>query len=158
MHGRAPLSDRYPELPLAGFGFLVHFAWEMLQVPWFTGMVEASHGAVVWLCTKATGGDVFILLVAFWLGSSVVGRRGWLAHGSRAAATVVVVTGLAITVGFEYLAIGVLGRWSYDDAMPVLPVVGTGLLPLLQWLLLPPLILWLSRRHVLGQMALGRSD
>jgi hypothetical protein len=32
----------------------------------------------------------------------------------------------------------------------VLPLLGTGLAPLLQWLLLPPLALGLSRNHLLG--------
>ena len=42
-----------PELPLAGFGFLAHFVWEMLQVPWFIGMADAPHGSVVGLCLRA---------------------------------------------------------------------------------------------------------
>jgi hypothetical protein len=29
--------------------------------------------------------------------------------------------------------------------MPLVPVVGVGLMPLLQWLLIPPVLLWLMR-------------
>jgi hypothetical protein len=32
--------------------------------------------------------------------------------------------------------------------MPRLPVIGTGLLPLLQWLVIPPLVLWFVRRQI----------
>jgi hypothetical protein len=32
--------------------------------------------------------------------------------------------------------------------MPTLPVLGTGLLPLLQWIFLPPLIAWFVHRQL----------
>lgn len=143
-----------PELPLAGFGFLVHFVWEMLQVPWFTGMAEASHGSVVWLCIRATGGDVLILLASFWFSSTVRGHRRWLLEGEWKPGVILVITALVVTVILEWLATGPLQRWEYGESMPIIPLVGVGLTPLLQWLLLPPLILWLARRHMLGFMAL----
>lgn len=142
---------------MAGFGFLLHFAWEMLQIPWFAGMLEASHGAVVWLCVQATGGDVVILLAGFWLAAAVARRRDWIVDGARSPALLVVTVGVAVTVVFEWLATGPLGRWTYADGMPVLPFVGTGVAPLLQWVLLPPAILWLARRHILGNVALRRA-
>lgn len=150
----APRSRLVPELPLAGLGFLTHFAWEMLQVPWFGGMVEASHGTVVWLCTRATGGDVVILLLGFWLGSLVAGHRHWIVPLHRKPAAVMVATGIAVTLVLEWLATGPLERWRYADAMPVIPLLGVGLAPLAQWVLLPPLILWLARYHLAGRTAL----
>lgn len=150
-------SRLLPELPVAGFGLLTHFAWEMLQVPWFAGMVEASHGAVVWLCIQATGGDLVILVAGFWLASLVAGHRDWLVAGARLPALIVVLSGVTVTLIFEWLATGPLDRWTYADAMPVVPLVGVGLAPLLQWLLLPPLILWLARRHILGSIAVRRA-
>lgn len=81
-------NPRFPELPLAGFGLLTHFLWEMLQVPWYSGMAEASHASVVWLCTRATGGDVVILLVSFWLASVTCSTRQWLLRGDRKPAVV----------------------------------------------------------------------
>ena len=83
-----------PELPLAGFGFLAHFVWEMLQVPWFIGMADAPHGSVVGLCLRATGGDVLILLASFWLSSIACGNRRWLLEGVRKPAVILVVTAL----------------------------------------------------------------
>ena len=145
---------RLPELPLAGFGFLLHFVWEMLQIPWYEGMPETSHGAGVWICTRATGGDVVILLTGFWMASLLAGGRDWFLYARRLPAVVMVTAGVLITIVLERLATGALERWTYADAMPVVPVAGIGLAPLLQWLLLPPLILWLARRHVLGNETL----
>ena len=147
-----------PELPLAGFGFLSHFAWEMLQVPWFEGMAEASHGSVVWLCIRATGGDVLILLDSFWLASILRGHRRWLLEGERKPGAILVTTAVLVTIILEWLATGPLDRWTYSDAMPIVPWLGVGLAPLLQWIVLPPLILWLTRRHLLGQTVLRSCD
>lgn len=143
-----------PELPLTGFGFLTHFVWEMLQVPWFTGMAEASHGSVVWLCIRATAGDVLILLFSFWLSSIACGHRQWLLKGEWKPAVTLITTALVLTTVMEWLATGPLERWAYADSMPIVPLLGVGLTPLLQWLLLPPLIIWLTRRHMLGRIAL----
>ncbi|MDZ7748925.1 MAG: hypothetical protein U5K43_08820 [Halofilum sp. (in: g-proteobacteria)] len=153
-----PWYRRVPELPVAGFGFLLHFAWEMLQIPWFAGMLEVSHGTVVWLCIRATGGDLVILLAGFWFASVVARRRDWLMEGARLPAALVVAVGVTVTVVFEWLATGPLDRWAYADTMPVVPVVGIGLAPLVQWLVLPPLILWLARRHILGNGVLRQAS
>ena len=133
-----------PELPLAGFGFLAHFVWEMLQVPWFIGMADAPHGSVVGLCLRAS----------FWLSSIACGNRRWLLEGVRKPAVILVVTALVVTIVLEWLATGPMERWVYADSMPIIPLLGVGLAPVLQWLLLPPLIMWLARRHMLGHIAL----
>jgi hypothetical protein len=49
---------------------------------------------------------------------------------------------------FEALAIGPLARWSYAPAMPTLPILGTGVVPLLQLIVLPPLTIWFVRRQL----------
>ena len=55
--------------------------------------------------------------------------------------------GAAYTIYSEWLNTGVRMAWTYSEWMPVVPGLGTGLTPLLQWLLLPPLGLWLCRRR-----------
>ena len=62
--------------------------------------------------------------------------------GARAA------IGLIVTIALEYWATQIGGRWEYAEAMPRLPLLGTGLAPLLQWLLIPPLVIWLVRRQI----------
>jgi hypothetical protein len=54
--------------------------------------------------------------------------------------------GLLLTVGLEYLHTEITGLWAYDRAMPLLPVIGTGLAPILQWIFVPLLVLWYLRR------------
>lgn len=56
--------------------------------------------------------------------------------------------GILITVGFEDVNVHVLHRWSYGPRMAV--VAGIGILPLLQWLVVPMLVLWSARRYLTG--------
>ena len=50
-----------------------------------------------------------------------------------------IVLGVAYTNLSEWLNVQILRRWSYTAAMPVLPLIGTGLTPLLQWVIVPGL-------------------
>ncbi|MBR0682914.1 hypothetical protein GXW74_20650 [Roseomonas eburnea] len=72
------------------------------------------------------------------------------AHGRVLALTVVI--GLGYTVYSEWLNVEVRGSWAYADAMPRLPMLGTGLAPVLQWALLPPLAM-IAARRALGARA-----
>jgi hypothetical protein len=54
--------------------------------------------------------------------------------------------GLIVTIGFEFVSTEVLNRWAYAAQMPSLPILGTGLAPFLQWLIIPSLVLWYLKR------------
>ena len=50
------------------------------------------------------------------------------------------VVGLAIGVSVEWFAINVADRWAYTESMSRVPGLDVGLVPVLQMLVLPPLI------------------
>lgn len=137
-----------PELNVAIFSFLLNFVWEMWQIPFFTAMPSAPHWVGVAACTQATLGDTAISLVAFWCVAALARSRGWITDPSRRHVVVFVAVGVAITIILEALATGPLGRWGYTPLMPTLPVLGTGVIPLVQWILLPPLTIWFVRRQL----------
>lgn len=140
-------SRARPWGPIALFGFLLNFAWEMLQVPAFRGLAEAPHWDATLFCLRATVGDVVILLGAYGVVAVYTGPGSrWIEEPSRERLLAFVATGVAATVVLEWLNVHVLGRWSYVEGLPT--VGGVGLPPLLQWILLPPLALWLARRHL----------
>ena len=109
-----------PEFNVAVFAFLLNYPWEFLQVPFFADMATAPHWDAVRFCTRATLGQIIGFIAA----------------------------GIAITVAFEWFATEVWDRWSYGEAMPTIPLLRTGLLPLLQWTILPPIIVWFVRRQI----------
>jgi hypothetical protein len=137
-----------PELILAIFAFLLNLAWEVWQVPFFRGMADQPHWLGVKACTLATFGDAGIALAAFWITAFFARTRSWIMQPGRSDIATFIGLGLAATITLETLAIGMFNRWDYSDAMPRLPVMGTGLLPLLQWLAVPLLVLWFVRRQI----------
>jgi hypothetical protein len=151
--GSRPSLSNATELPVAIFSFLLHFVWEFLQVPTYAGMAEMAHWQGIKLCTSATIGDVGFALTAFWTASLVARTRHWMGRPATLPVLVFLGTGIALTVGFEFYYTQVTQRWTYSDLMPLVPPFGTGLSPLLQWIVIPPIVLWLSRRHLAGNVA-----
>lgn len=139
-----------PEVPIALFSFLLHFVWEFLQVPTFAGMAAMSHWDGIKFCTAATRGDVGFALFAFWAASALAGSRQWIQMRRRVPFVVFIAVGIVLTVAFEYYYMTISHRWSYFGLMPLVPPLGTGLSPLVQWIVIPPLVLWLTRRHLQG--------
>jgi len=62
--------------------------------------------------------------------------------------------GVAYTIFSEWLNVEIRRSWSYTAAMPVLPWLGTGLTPLLQWVIVPGLALGVvaHRYHRAGRV------
>jgi hypothetical protein len=139
-----------PELWFGVFGLLLHYPWEFLQVPFFERMPELPHWEAVKVCTQAALGDAVITIVAFWVAALAVQSRGWFWRPRPAAWIAYLAAGILVTLGLEWLATDVLDRWQYAAEMPRMPLLGTGLLPIVQWLLLPPLVLGLARGQLRG--------
>lgn len=137
-----------PEMNLAIFAFLLNFVWEMWQVPFFENTSYMPHWEGVKFCTRATLGDVAITLLAFWTVAAFRRSRAWILRPGWGEIMGFLAIGLLITVGIEAIAVNRLHLWEYGDAMPTLPVLGTGLLPLAQWIILPLLTVWFVRRQL----------
>ena len=139
-----------PEFNIAVFAFLLNFIWEMLQVPFFNNMASAEHWPTTLACTKATFGDAVVALISFWIVAAVWHKRGWLLMPRRSQVLAFIALGVIWTIAFEGFATQVWHRWSYSAWMPVIPGLHVALIPILQWILLPPLIIWFSRRQIRG--------
>jgi hypothetical protein len=53
--------------------------------------------------------------------------------------------GVAYTVFSQITNVRVKATWGYTELMPIVPVVNIVGTPFLQWLLIPPIPLWLMR-------------
>jgi len=139
---------KLPEWNIGVFSLLLNFFWELQQMPFYQLPSEFACFNMVRNCTFATIGDVGISLFAFWVVAALAKSRQWFHQPSRSQLTSFIIVGMVMTVIFEALATGVLKRWTYAAFMPTLPFLGTGLLPLLQWLLLPPILIWFVKRQL----------
>ena len=135
-----------PEVDLLVLSFLGHFTWEILQAPLFASLSKTDHYIGIAVCLQATFGDLAIALAAFWSAAFVGNGRKWFANKGAPAFSVFFAFGLLATIGLEYFNTEVTGRWTYDGVMPLFPVVGTGLSPILQWIFVPMFVLWYMRR------------
>lgn len=122
-------------------------------MPTYAGMAEMAHWQGVKLCTSATIGDVGFALTAFWTTSLVARTRHWIGNQVALSVLVFLGTGIALTVGLEFYYTQITHRWNYSDLMPLVPPFGTGLSPLLQWIVIPTVALWLSQRYLEGGAA-----
>lgn len=144
------LSEQ-PEFNFFVFGVLLNFPWEFLQVPFFQGLAEAPHWNATITCAVASLADGLIVLIAFGTTSSIWRDRFWFMRPHVWQITSYVLVGLAITLVLEHLATKSahpVWSWRYSELMPVVPGLQIGLAPLLQWVLIPPLVIWFSRRQL----------
>lgn len=132
-----------PEVHLVGWGLLLNAVWEFLQSPLYTDHAR-GFAYVLWNRLHCTAGDALLLLGAFWGTSIVVRGRRWWARPRWGAVLLFLLLGLAYTAWSEHYNTVVRRSWEYTAAMPRL--FGLGAAPLLQWFLLPPVILVLVRR------------
>ena len=146
---RFRLTD-WPEFNVFVFALLLNYPWELMQVPLFSGMRETTHGTAIKVCTFATLGDGAIMLLAYWGAAFMVQDRWWVAQPRWAPILTMIGIGVAITVLLEHWAIVSAWGWRYAETMPVVPILGVGLTPVLQWVFLPPLIVWFVKRQLAG--------
>ncbi len=116
---------------------LFNYPWELAQAQLYVGM--NNFRTTWWHCFRASLGDGLLVLMIFAVGWAVL-RRDWFAHPDVRGYAVMLVTGLAIGGGVEWIAVHLMGRWAYTTQMPLVPGLGVGIVPLLQMLVLPPLI------------------
>lgn len=130
---------------------LANLAWETAQLPLYTIWGKGTAREKAFAVLHCTGGDVLIAL-AFLVGALVVvGDPAWPGRHFARVVALTVLGGLAYTVFSEWLNVEVRLSWAYSLHMPVLPPFGTGLSPVLQWLVVPALALWVARRGGAGR-------
>lgn len=155
---RLRLTD-LPEFNVFVFSFLLNYPWELMQAPLYQGMPDAAHWDSIKVCTRATLGDGVIMLLAYWGAAILIRDRRWIATPRLAPILTMIGIGVAITVLLERLAI-VSDRpswgWRYAETMPMVPLIGIGLAPLLQWVILPLLLVWFVKRQLAGARSKDR--
>jgi hypothetical protein len=120
----------------------VNYPWELAQAPLFTA---ESHGTGILLhCFVASLGDGILVLALFALGWLVFRRQDWFARPGLRGYALLVTSGAAVALIVEWIALHLLRRWTYTDAMPRLPGLDIGILPILQMVLLPPVVFRIS--------------
>lgn len=120
----------------------VNYPWELAQSSLYeTG---GSLRAMLWPCFVASLGDGGLVVFMWIVGWAAVRRVDWFVHPGIGGYALMLGTGFAIAAGVEWAALG-SGRWAYTEAMPRVPGLGAGLVPIAQMLVLPPLVFRIVR-------------
>ena len=139
---RLPLRPYGRYLALIALGNLV---WEAAQMPLYTIWIDGTPAQIGFAWAHCTVGDV--LIGAITLAAAVIlwRARFWPREAFWQVATTTIALALAYTIFSEWLNIEVRRSWAYRDIMPTLPGLGTGLSPILQWVIVPLLAFWYAR-------------
>ena len=120
--------------------------WEIAQLPLYTVWREGTPRDKLVALSHCAAGDILIAVSTWALACVIAGDPGWPGEGPRRVAVLTVAFGLAYTGFSEWLNTAVRQTWEYSELMPVVPGLGLGLSPLLQWLAVPSLALWAAGR------------
>jgi hypothetical protein len=138
------------EWPIAVSGFFLNFFWEMAQSAWYVDVTRKTYQEILVSRLHCTLGDVAILLVAYWITAGLVRNRYWVAALRPRDLAAFTGLGLGYTMVSEWVNVDLRSAWGYADTMPRLPWIGTGLAPVLQWLILPTMTARVARRLLRG--------
>lgn len=125
---------------------LGHAAWEVLQLPLFTLWHEEPPRQIALATLHCLGGDLAIATSVLIGALVLAGRPGWPGEGARMVAGWAWAFGLAYTAWSEYSNAIVRRTWVYTDDMPLIPGLGIGVTPMLQWVVIPALALFAASR------------
>lgn len=123
----------------------LNLVWEVAQLPLYTIWRTANERDLVYAVVHCTAGDVMILAATLLLALLLVDDGEWPGRSYVRVAVAATGFGVGYTVLSEWLNVEILRKWAYAPAMPLAPLLGTGLTPFLQWLFVPPVAFGLAR-------------
>jgi len=138
----------------AALAFVLNLAWEIAQIRLYTIWADEDRLSVAWALLHCSLGDVLIALTMFALTGLVLRCTVWPEGRPWAGSTIAVSGALAYTAWSEWHNVYRAGSWAYTANMPL--IFGIGLFPLLQWLILPPILVLAYRK--LGPEVFRRPD
>lgn len=136
-----------PEIQLLMFGLPLQLLWEIAQFPLYTVWHEGDWGYILYGLAHCTLGDLLIMLTCYWIVAMLNRNRHWYRTNIMVNGFLFTLLGLGYTIYSEMLNVNIKGTWDYTELMPVIPVIEIGGMPFMQWVLIPPLALWLMRMY-----------
>ena len=121
--------------------FLLNFAWELIQIPLYKdSFYSIGHIA---FCALASLADAIMVLLLYFGFAAIFRNLFWIEHQKWNRIVMVILIGGtgAVLAEIRHLSIG---TWAYSGLMPIIPVINVGISPVLQFMVLPLLIYFLS--------------
>lgn len=127
----------------------MHLLWEIGQLPFYTLWQEGEPWRIALYVLHCVLGDVMIATLSYLAVALTWRQMNWLRQRLWVGGTMLIAMGLGYTVFSEWHNVYRIGSWAYSDAMPL--IFGIGITPLLQWLVVPGVMLALIQRSRIGR-------
>lgn len=118
---------------------VLNLLWEIAQMPLYTLWLTGSISEITYAILHCTVGDMLIASVSLMAAGILLRARDWPEDRYPSVAVVTIALAMSYTIFSEWWNVEVRQAWAYREMMPRLPLFGTGLSPLLQWLFVPML-------------------
>ena len=123
----------------------LNLAWEVTQIMAYDFPQQGLMANLIG-CLVPSLGDGLMTLIIYWSGWLTFRDPGWILRLGVTGYVLMALVGFLLAVGIEWNALYRTGAWEYTPRMPRIPIVGVGLLPVLQMLILPPASVLFIRR------------
>lgn len=127
----------------------LHLTWEVAQMEAYDFPTNSLMDDIIG-CFVPSLGDGLMTLIIFWTGWAVFRDSRWILNPGITGYLLMLAVGLLLAVIVEWNAFRT-GAWAYNEQMITIPILGVGLLPVLQMLVLPPvtvlLLQWIWRKR-----------
>lgn len=141
------MSDNKRTIPAKFFyvkwaiiAFALNWIWEIAQMSAYRTVYASTLESLIF-CTLATVIDVVIILAIYGVAAFLFRRQQYDWRFYLTAALL----GAISAILFEKVAFA-FDLWSYNERMPVVPIIKTGLFPFVQLTTLAPLTIWLATK------------
>jgi hypothetical protein len=135
-----------PVLNFVFFSYIFNATWEWTQSPFFIDST-IDLNKIIWYRIHCSIGDTLILLAGFAVISFYHRSTSWICHPAAGHYLLMVIGGFIYTFFSEYVNVHVKQSWSYSEYMPLVPP-GIGIVPLVQWLIVPPVVMFITKRQI----------
>ena len=133
-----------------GVSAVGHVIWEILQLPLYVIWTTGTGHEITFAIIHCVVGDLIIATLSLVAALICFGNPAWPRERFIQVMAATLAIGVGYTVYSEWLNTTVRKAWAYSALMPTLPMLGTGLSPLLQWFIVPMFgfaAMWLRRRR-----------
>jgi hypothetical protein len=128
---------------------VLHLLWEVAHLRLYLLAEDGNRWRVTLYMAHCVLGDVAIATLTYLLVAMFWRQMNWPRQRMWAGGMMLVALGMGYTAFSEWYNVYQIQSWVYSETMPL--IFGIGVTPLLQWLIVPGVMLFLIRRTRIGR-------
>ena len=126
---------------IAVLAFLLNFIWELIQIPFYKGSsYSIEHIA---FCALASLADAIMVLLLYFGFASIFRNPFWVKNSKWQRIVILILVGGAGATAIEFWHLS-SANWAYANTMTIIPVINVGISAVLQFMILPVIVYFLS--------------